>query len=336
MSRSIWAAAGACAVALATMPAVALAKDSGSSSSHVRGGKAPAAATRQSARRHPHHIENRLRSRRRRAATRAGHRAGYLLVPGTGYQQATGSRQVRSLQRRLTHLGFAPGPIDGRYGPLTATAVRRLQAAAGLAADGVAGPRTLAMVAGIRHGVLAPGAGYQRRGGSRRVRALQRRLARLGFAPGPIDGRYGPLTTRAIRRFQRTRHLAVSGVTGVRTLVALRTVRHHPSITRSAPAPLPKVSAPRSPVTGRPQPGTPLPVGLVLIALAALGVAAATHSYWSTRRRLRTVHVRSSGHPPGAGESRAQPAGGNDGPSGTGGAPPTQRGGLMNSRGATQ
>ena len=39
--------------------------------------------------------------------------------------------------------------------------------------------------------LLAPGSGYGTPGGSCSVRALQRRLAETGYAPGPIDGRSG-------------------------------------------------------------------------------------------------------------------------------------------------
>ncbi|MGF1513713.1 MAG: peptidoglycan-binding protein [Elainellaceae cyanobacterium] len=53
---------------------------------------------------------------------------------------------VTELQRRLTALGFYDGPIDGSYGPRTETAVSQFQAENNLAADGVAGPNTIAAI----------------------------------------------------------------------------------------------------------------------------------------------------------------------------------------------
>ncbi len=50
---------------------------------------------------------------------------------------------VAALQFLLSSRGFGPGSFDGSYGPNTAAAVRRFQAAAGLAVDDVAGPATL-------------------------------------------------------------------------------------------------------------------------------------------------------------------------------------------------
>src|SRR5436190_9950728 len=68
-----------------------------------------------------------------------------LLAQGTG-MGAKPSAQVRRVQLALQRRGYdvgAPG-VDGRFGPLTAAAVRRLQAAHGLRADGLVGRRTRA------------------------------------------------------------------------------------------------------------------------------------------------------------------------------------------------
>ncbi|MCU0701212.1 MAG: peptidoglycan-binding protein [Myxococcaceae bacterium] len=63
---------------------------------------------------------------------------------GEGENLARGSRgtDVRQLQEQLKRAGFDPGPLDGKFGPLTEAAVRRFQQARGLDTDGVAGPIT--------------------------------------------------------------------------------------------------------------------------------------------------------------------------------------------------
>jgi peptidoglycan hydrolase-like protein with peptidoglycan-binding domain/Flp pilus assembly protein TadD len=140
-----------------------------------------------------------------------------LLVPGTGYRSIHGSRLVRALQRRLAMASYGPGPIDGRYGPLTSRAVVGFQLAHGLAADGIVGPLTWAALRSPNPVVLWLGARSQS-GGSDLVRRLQRRLAAAGDSPGPIDGRYGWLTERAVRRFQAADGLRIDGAAGPRTL----------------------------------------------------------------------------------------------------------------------
>jgi hypothetical protein len=55
---------------------------------------------------------------------------------------------VAALQFLLHERGFEPGGFDGGFGPNTQSAVRRFQAAAHVAVDGVAGPATLGVLRG--------------------------------------------------------------------------------------------------------------------------------------------------------------------------------------------
>jgi hypothetical protein len=61
---------------------------------------------------------------------------------------------------------------------------------------------------------LAPGAGYASAHGSPAVRMLQRRLRRLGYAVGPVDGHYGPRTRSAVGWFQLKHGLRTGCVAG--------------------------------------------------------------------------------------------------------------------------
>ena len=138
-----------------------------------------------------------------------------VLAPGSGYGGGTDATRVRSLQRRLDSAGFTPGPIDGLFGPRTEDAVELFQRAHGLRRRR---HRRAGHVLGPAHAivVLFPGAGYAGVG-SRQVRGLQRQLRHDGFSPGPIDGRYGPLTERAVSRFQSANGLKVDGIAGSQT-----------------------------------------------------------------------------------------------------------------------
>jgi murein DD-endopeptidase MepM/ murein hydrolase activator NlpD len=74
---------------------------------------------------------------------------GWRGRPGLGARAITaGARgwDVAALQWLLATRGFASGAFDGRLGPRGDAALRRFQAWAGLGADGVAGPATLAAV----------------------------------------------------------------------------------------------------------------------------------------------------------------------------------------------
>jgi peptidoglycan hydrolase-like protein with peptidoglycan-binding domain/tetratricopeptide (TPR) repeat protein len=273
---------------------------------------APAALASASHRQYHHRKVHRLISARTAAQTDA-HRAGAQqgrLVPelrhanndvvlsrGSGYGQTGGSPLVRALQLRLARGGYRPGPVDGLYGPLTEASVIRFQSAYGLRADGIAGPVTLSELTAITP-ALYPGAGYAT-GGAAPVRALQRRLARAGDSPGPIDGLFGPRTKQAVRRFQASHGLRVDGIPGPVTFASLRRTnrstrpssrvpqRPHQRTTRPRPRSHTSRTPQRLPATSRRGAHRPLSSPQVNWELLAAieGAALLLGAAWYVRRR---------------------------------------------------
>ena len=144
-----------------------------------------------------------------------------LLVAVPSSAPAAGNAEIAALQVALLGTGHYRDTIDGVRGPGTRAAVRRFQAARGLAVDGVAGEGTREALG--RRGRPAYGSRTINRGDSGwDVAALQFRLAWHGFPSGSIDGGFGSHVEAAVRRFQAYVGATPDGVAGPRTLRLLR------------------------------------------------------------------------------------------------------------------
>lgn len=109
----------------------------------------------------------------------------------------------------------------GAFGPVAAESADRLPAVATTAVRVLPAPKPRMLGSGRAEAVAMPPSGHVvpslHRGDPPQrtaMRVIQQHLRRLGYDPGPLDGRLGTQTRRAIRAFQRDCGLAVTGAVG--------------------------------------------------------------------------------------------------------------------------
>jgi peptidoglycan hydrolase-like protein with peptidoglycan-binding domain len=137
------------------------------------------------------------------------------IQPWPGTRPGDEGHPVVTLQELLRAHGHAIA-ADGVFGPRTEAAVRAVQTAAGLTADGVAGPLTWPKaVVTVRRGSTGDA-----------VRGVQVEFQFRNLSGDPaqglqVDGVFGPKTDAAVRGFQDALDIAVDGVVGAVTWRAL-------------------------------------------------------------------------------------------------------------------
>ena len=139
------------------------------------------------------------------------------------------NRYTTALQQDLSTLGFYTASVDGLYGPATVTAVKALQASAGLPQTGIVDPAT---EAALTEQLAAHGQQQ-----SLNIAALQGALAAAGHYSGPIDGTWTPALEAAVKDYQTAQSLPATGAIDAATLAALLNGGRSSTSTTTTPAP---------------------------------------------------------------------------------------------------
>ncbi|BCL38449.1 peptidoglycan-binding protein [Nostoc sp. MS1] len=110
---------------------------------------------------------------------------------------------VRVLQDQLIRAGYLQGQPNGYFGPYTAEAVKRFQAANYLAVSGIAGPTTRAKLYSLVS--KTPKSDFS-------VLEIQRRLQARGFYKGQLNGVMADDTKKAIKQAQEFYGISLNDV----------------------------------------------------------------------------------------------------------------------------
>ena len=138
---------------------------------------------------------------------------------------------VKKVQKKLKSLGYYKGDIDGDYGSGTKSAVKDFQKKNGLNVTGKVNKNTLSKMNSSsakkadakssdsksenKDGTCGPGDSGEA------VKKVQRRLKKLGYYTGGIDGDYGNGTKKAVKLFQKRNGLSQNGKVNKNTLSKL-------------------------------------------------------------------------------------------------------------------
>ncbi len=165
----------------------------------------------------------------------------------TDERQKQAEKAVRdyttALQKSLRDAGYYEAEVDGVYGPATVDAVLALQKAHGLPNTGTVDKAT----------ADALQADLAAKGGATAVQevastaAVQQTLKLAGFWDGPVDGKWTPALTEALKKFQKELGVKQTGTVDAATIAALEKAiadaQEEPPATTSAPSTSPSASS---------------------------------------------------------------------------------------------
>ena len=128
------------------------------------------------------------------------------------------SKTVQKAQKTLNDRGYRTGGVDGKMGPQTQAAIVNFQRAEKLQPTGKLDKPTL-MHLGLQKSDGTASAGNQY--GSRTIRKVQATLNARGYKAGAVNGVLDQSTQSALRAFQKSEGLKITGRPNPRTLAHL-------------------------------------------------------------------------------------------------------------------
>ena len=163
--------------------------------------------------------------------------------------EAAVSDYTATLQQALSDAGYYQGQADGVYGPETVDAIEALQQAHGLPVTGTVDKAT---EAALDSDLQAKG-GAAAQEAVASTAAIQQTLRLAGFWDGPIDGKWTPELTDALKSFQTELGVEPTGTVDAATIAALEQAiaaaqeLSQTSATVSSTAPTPTTTSSTSP-----------------------------------------------------------------------------------------
>lgn len=129
------------------------------------------------------------------------------------------ARTVAQAQKILNDRGFRTGGVDGKMGPQTQAALVNFQRAEKLQPTGKLDRPTINAL-GLQKGDANASAGGANHSPAT-IRKVQETLNARGFKAGPANGTMNDTTSSALRAFQKSENIAVTGRLNPRTLSRL-------------------------------------------------------------------------------------------------------------------
>jgi murein L,D-transpeptidase YcbB/YkuD len=142
---------------------------------------------------------------------------GVLLAAATVFLSGCATGQTRQAVARLQ---AQVGMLDDRVTQLEHSAVGGASAAAAVETAGGA-EETVSIVTQPQQGSAGTQPAAATSSGKPSTQEIQQALKNAGFYQGPLDGKMGPVTTEAVKEFQRIHGLNDDGVVGKQTWAQL-------------------------------------------------------------------------------------------------------------------